>query len=123
MKKYFINITLFGLLAVLLLSGTSCKKDYTNPAAVPEDQAFSSPQAMTGVAIGLQRIYTAGRASNLYNRVTINGLLTSELTVLNQGNTGEYQLQLGRRFCRWYQYISSEACGPAAIRSFMMPIM
>ena len=73
MKKYFINITLFGLLAVLLLSGTSCKKDYTNPAAVPEDQAFSSPQAMTGVAIGLQRIYTAGRASNLYNRVTING--------------------------------------------------
>ena len=34
-------------------------------------------------------------ASNLYNRVTINGLLTSELTVLNQGNTGEYQLQLG----------------------------
>ena len=95
MKKYFINITLFGSLAVLLLSGTSCKKDYTNPAAVPEDQAFSSPQAMTGVAIGLQRIYTAGRASNLYNRVTINGLLTSELTVLNQGNTGEYQLQLG----------------------------
>jgi len=95
MKKYFINITLFGSLAVLLLSGTSCKKDYTNPAAVPENQAFSSPQAMTGVAIGLQRIYTAGRASNLYNRVTINGLLTSELTVLNQGNTGEYQLQLG----------------------------
>ena len=95
MKKYLINITLFGSLAVLLLSGTSCKKDYTNPAAVPENQAFSSPQAMTGVAIGLQRIYTAGRASNLYNRVTINGLLTSELTVLNQGNTGEYQLQLG----------------------------
>ena len=95
MKKYFIGITLFGLLGVLLLSGTSCKKDYTNPAAVPEDQAFSSPQAMTGVAIGLQRVYTAGRASNLYNRVTINGLLTGELTVLNQGNTGEYQLQLG----------------------------
>jgi hypothetical protein len=95
MKKYFINITLFGLMAVSLLSETSCKKDYTNPAAVPEDQAFSSAQAMTGVAIGLQRIYTAGRASNLYNRVTINGLLTSELTVLNQGNTGEYQLQLG----------------------------
>ena len=84
MKKYFINITLFGLLAGLLLSETSCKKDYTNPAAVPEDQAFSSPQAMTGVAIGLQRIYTAGRASNLYNRVTINGLLTMNLLFNNQ---------------------------------------
>lgn len=95
MKKYFIKAILFGLLGVILLSETSCKKDYTNPAAVPEDEAFSSPQAMTGVAIGLQRVYTAGRASNLYNRVTINGLLTSELIVLNQGNTGEYQLQLG----------------------------
>jgi len=95
MKKYFIKINLVGALVLLLLSETSCKKDYTNPAAVPENKAFSSSQAMTGVAIGLQRWYTAGRASNLYNRVTINGLLTSELTVLNQGNTGEYQLQLG----------------------------
>src|SRR5689334_20660921 len=95
MKKYFIKINVIGLSVLLLLSDTSCKKDYTNPAAVPENSAFSSPQAMTGVAIGLQRWYTAGRASNLYNRVTINGLLTSELTVLNQGNTGEYQLQLG----------------------------
>ena len=95
MKKYLIKITAFGLLVLLFLSGTSCKKNYTNPTAVPEEQAFSSAQAMTGVAIGLQRLYTAGRASSLYNRVSINGLLTNELIVLNQGNTGEYQLQLG----------------------------
>jgi len=95
MKKYFIKITVLGLLVLLFLSETSCKKNYTNPAAVPEDQAFSSPQAMTGVAIGLQRLYTAGRASSLYHRVSVNGLLTNELIVLNQGNTGEYQLQLG----------------------------
>src|SRR5690242_4463882 len=68
MKKYFIKINVIGLSVLLLLSNTSCKKDYTNPAAVPENSAFSSPQAMTGVAIGLQRWYTAGRASNLYNR-------------------------------------------------------
>ena len=95
MKKYFIKITMFGLLVLLFLSETSCKKNYTNPAAVPEDQAFSSPQAMTGVAIGLQRLYTAGRSSSLYYRISVNGLLTNELIVLNQGNTGEYQLQLG----------------------------
>lgn len=95
MKKKFSKIIMFGLLIILLLPGMSCKKDYTNPSAVPESQAFSSAQAMTGVSIGLQRLYTAGRASSLYNRVTINGLLTSELVVLNQGNTGEYQLQLG----------------------------
>jgi hypothetical protein len=91
----YINKFLFGLLAILLLSLTSCKKDYTNPAAVPEEQAFSSPQAMTGVAIGLQRLYTAGRASSLYNRITLDALLTNQAIVLNQGNTSEYQLQLG----------------------------
>jgi hypothetical protein len=47
------------------------------------------------VAIGLQRIYTAGRASSLYNRIALNGLLTNELVVLNQGNTSEFQLQQG----------------------------
>ncbi len=93
--KRTIKIYFFGLLALLLLSETSCKKDYTNPSAVPSGQAFSSAQAMTGVAIGLQRLYTAGRASSLYNRIALNGLLTNELIVLNQGNTSEYQLQLG----------------------------
>ena len=95
MKKQIIKISLYGLSAIVLLIQTSCKKNYTNVVTVPQAQAFSSPQAMTGVAVGLQRLYTAGRASSLYNRVTINGLLTNELTVLNQGNTGEYQLQFG----------------------------
>lgn len=80
---------------MLLLFQSSCKKDYVNPNAATDVQVFSSPQGLTGVAIGLQRVYSAGRASSLYNRVTINGLVTKELTVLNQGNTGEYQLQLG----------------------------
>lgn len=81
--------------ATMLLFQSSCTKDYINPNAATEDQVFSSPQGLTGVAVGLQRVYTAGRASSLYNRVTINGLVTKELIVLNQGNTGEYQLQLG----------------------------
>ena len=93
MKKQIIKLSLFGIAAVLLFQ--SCKKDYINPNAATEEQVFSSPQGLTGVAVGLQRVYTAGRASSLYNRVTINGLITKELIVLNQGNTGEYQLQLG----------------------------
>jgi hypothetical protein len=95
MKKKIIKILLYGLSALVLLFQESCKKDYLNPNAAPDQLAFSSAQGMTGVAVGLQRVYTAGRASSLYNRVTINGLLTNEMTVLNQGNTGEYQLQLG----------------------------
>ncbi|MBC7948186.1 MAG: RagB/SusD family nutrient uptake outer membrane protein [Chitinophagaceae bacterium] len=95
MKKKNINILFLGLLAITLIPGTSCKKNYTNPSAVPINQAFNSPQAMTGVVIGLQRVYTVGRASSLYNRITLDGLLTNQLIVLNQGNTSEYQLQLG----------------------------
>jgi len=93
MKKQIIRLSIFGIAAVLLFQ--SCKKDYLNPNAATDVQVFSSSQGLTGVAVGLQRVYTAGRASSLYNRVTINGLITKELLVLNQGNTGEYQLQLG----------------------------
>ncbi len=95
MKKQFIKIAFYGLSAIVLLFQTSCTKNYINPTAATDQQVFSSPQGLTGVAIGLQRVYTAGRASSLYNRVNINGLITSEMIVLNQGNTGEYQLQLG----------------------------
>ena len=95
MKHQHIKIILIGLLLVIAISETSCKKDFSNPSAVQAANAFSSAQAMTGVAIGLQRLYTAGRASSLYKRVSLNGLLTNELIVLNQGNTAEYQLQLG----------------------------
>jgi hypothetical protein len=95
MNKQSFQITLYTLLAVLLVMQTSCKKDYSNPNAAPKDQVFNSAQGMTGVAVGLQRTYTAGRASSLYNRVSMDGLLTNQLIVLNQGNTSEYQLQLG----------------------------
>lgn len=95
MKKQRINLSIYGIAAMLLLFQSSCKKDYINPNAATDVQVFSSALGLTGVAVGLQRVYSAGRASSLYNRVTINGLVTKELTVLNQGNTGEYQLQLG----------------------------
>lgn len=95
MKKQIIKVLLYGIVAIVMLSATSCKKEYTNPAAVPEEQAFSSTQAMTGVVISLQRLYTVGRGSSLYNRITLDGLLTRQLIVTNQGNTSEFQLQVG----------------------------
>lgn len=92
---HIIKLSIFRVLAVMLLFSSSCTKNYVNPGAATSEQVFSSPQGLTGVVVGLQRVYTAGRASSLYNRTTINGLVTKEMTVLNQGNTGEYQLQLG----------------------------
>lgn len=94
MKKQIIKNSLYGSLAVLLLA-TSCKKDFNNPGAATSDQVFTTAQGMTGVAVGLQRVYTFSRTSSLYNKITLDGLLTNQLIVLNQGNTSEYQLQLG----------------------------
>lgn len=95
MKLYIIKKIFYSLCVSAILLQASCTKDYTNPSAVPEVDAFTTPQSITGVAIGLQRLYTAGRASSLYNRITLDGLITNQLIVLNQGNTSEYQLQLG----------------------------
>ena len=78
-----------------MIAVSSCKKDFTNPAAATSDQVLSSAKGLTGLAVGLQRIYSAGRASSLYNRVTADGFITNQLVILNQGNTSEYQLQLG----------------------------
>jgi hypothetical protein len=95
MKKKSVNIWIYGCLSLALLTQTSCKKDYINPGAATDEQVFSSPLGLTGVVTGLQRVYTAGRASSLYNKVALDGLLTKQLLVLNQGNTSEYQLELG----------------------------
>ena len=95
MNKQKIKIFIYGILSMTDLSQTSCKKDFINPSALLMQTGFSSAQGLTGVVIGLQRLYTVGRASSLYNRIALDGLLTNQLIVLNQGNTSEYQLQLG----------------------------
>jgi hypothetical protein len=93
MKKSSIKIFLCASIVLSIVS--SCTKDYTNPGAATEEEVFSSSQGLTGVVVGLQRVYTAGRGSSLYNKIALDGLLTKQDTVLNQGNTSEYQLQLG----------------------------
>lgn len=94
MKKIFINISLAAVM-VTGLTMQGCKKDFTNPNSATDEQVFSSAKGLTGVVVGLQRLYTLGRASNLYNHVTINGLTTNELFVVNPGNTAELLLQTG----------------------------
>jgi starch-binding outer membrane protein, SusD/RagB family len=93
MKNKFINK--YFLIAVIALAFSSCKKDYTDPNRATDEQVFSSPKGLTGVATGLQRVYTLSRAGNLYNLITINGLTTGELFVVNPGNTAEVQLAAG----------------------------
>lgn len=89
--KYVTVVTLLALTFLQL----SCKKDYIDPSRANEDQALTTPRGLTGVVVGLQRVYTLGRGSTLYNLITINGLTTNELIVVNTGNTAEVQLAAG----------------------------
>jgi len=87
------SIVIAALISAVIIPG--CKKDFIDPNRATEDQVFNSPRGLTGAVVGLQRVYTLGRASNLYNSVTINGLTTNELIVVNTGNTAEVQLAAG----------------------------
>jgi starch-binding outer membrane protein, SusD/RagB family len=84
-----------GALLVIATIGVSCKKDYVDPSKATEDKVFTSPTGLTAVSVGLQRVYTLGRGSTLYNIVSTNGLVTKELHVLNPGNLAEFQLETG----------------------------
>jgi len=86
---------LAGICIISTLLAASCKKDYTSPSAAQEDDVFTSTQAVTAVAVGLQRIYSSGRAGSLYNLVTANGFTTNELLLRNEGNVPENQLNTG----------------------------
>lgn len=95
MKKHIIKDSLKWLLAFFVISSIGCKKDYINPSAATDQQVFSSAKGLAGVATGLQRVYSAGRASSLYNLITADAFITNQVSILNQGNTAEYQLFLG----------------------------
>ncbi len=82
-------------IAVMAVCISSCKKDYADPNRATSDRVLNSASGLTGVSVGLQRVYSLGRGSSLYNVVTANGFITKELRLLNQGNTAEYQLSQG----------------------------
>lgn len=95
MKKIKIKIAAITLLFVATFIQTGCKKDYADPSRATEDQALTTQRGLAAVAVGLQRVYTLGRNSTIYNKITINGLTTNELLVVNPGNTAEVQLAAG----------------------------
>jgi len=95
MKNNLIKIVTIAVLMTAALMPVGCKKDFTDPNRATDEQVFSSAKGLSGVVTGLQRVYTLGRGSSLYNLVTINGLTTNELIVVNTGNTAEVQMAAG----------------------------
>ncbi|HYK77535.1 MAG TPA: RagB/SusD family protein [Daejeonella sp.] len=95
MKNKIIQFSTPIILAGVLVFALACNKEYQDPSRATQNEVFSSPKGLTGVVIGLQRVYTAGRASSLYNKITANGFVTNELVLLNPGNIPELQLSTG----------------------------
>jgi starch-binding outer membrane protein, SusD/RagB family len=93
--KIILNKFLIAFGVMALLGTSSCKKNYTNPNAAPEEEVFTSARGLTAAAIGLQRTYAFSRAGSIYNIVAANGFVTNELIILNTGNTAEAQLNTG----------------------------
>lgn len=91
-KFYLLKLT---LAASLLLSFSSCKKEYVDPNAALADDVLTTSRGLTGVAVGLQRLYTAGRAGVYFNSVSANGFVTNEIYLVNSGNIPELQLFTG----------------------------
>jgi starch-binding outer membrane protein, SusD/RagB family len=83
------------MLGLVLISTVACKKNFTDPSRATEDKVFTTIRGLNGVAVGLQRAYTLGRGSSLYNRVTADGFLTNQFLIVNRGNTAEDQLDRG----------------------------
>ncbi len=94
MKNQIMKFSLY-ILASMLLAFSACNKEYTDPSRTFQSDALNSSRSLAGIAVGLQRVYTAGRGSNLYNSVTANGFVTNELVLRNAGNTAELQLSTG----------------------------
>lgn len=95
MKLINIKLSSAFLLALVLIQVVGCKKNYTDPSKVPPGDALTTARGLTGVVVGLHRVYSVSRASSLYNQVTTDGFVTRQLNIINQGNTAEYQLFQG----------------------------
>ncbi|RZL51128.1 MAG: RagB/SusD family nutrient uptake outer membrane protein [Pedobacter sp.] len=83
-----------GLLTVAS-SISSCKKDFEDPSRASVDVALGSTQALSAVAVGIQRTYTLNRTGVLFNAVATAGFAGNELKLLNTGNIPELQLSTG----------------------------
>ncbi|UKT63597.1 RagB/SusD family nutrient uptake outer membrane protein [Pedobacter mucosus] len=92
-----INIKYLSFLMLITVSSVlySCKKEYKDPNGAIAADVLSSSKGLTGVAVGLQRVYTVSRPGLLFNSITANGFVTNEVLLRNSGNIPELQLSTG----------------------------
>ena len=92
MRKYISNIA-YVFLILILISG--CKKEYRNPSGANAADVLTTAKGMTGVVVGLQKIYISGRLGVYFNSISVSGFSTNEILLRNAGNIPELQLFTG----------------------------
>ena len=96
MKKVRIKQISLLLLTGSLLLITSCNKEYINPSTASEPSVTTSVDGLMNLCAGLQRRFTIGRQSPLYNAPIAGGYSVYGLYTLNIGNTAEKELETGK---------------------------
>jgi hypothetical protein len=96
MKKKNIN-----QIAIMLFIGsfviiTSCNKEYINPSTASVPSVTTSVDGLMNLCAGLQRRFTIGRQSPLYNAPIAGAYSVYALRTLNIGNTSEAELETGK---------------------------
>jgi hypothetical protein len=84
------------LLASNLLVVPSCNKEYINPSTASVPSVTTSADALMTLCAGLQRRFTIGRQSPLYNAPIAGAYSVYALYTLNIGNTAEKELETGK---------------------------
>jgi starch-binding outer membrane protein, SusD/RagB family len=84
-----------GLFILLMTVSFSCTLDYVNPNAPTEATVLSSTSGLLNFSLGLRSRYSIGATGGLYNAVTLSGLASQELRVVNAGNADLAALGIG----------------------------
>ncbi len=96
MKKIFYNITIILLLVANSSIFVSCNKEYIDPSSGSVPSVTTNADALMNLAAGLQRRFTIGRQSPLYNAPIGAAYSVYALNTLNAGNTAEAAAQTGK---------------------------
>jgi starch-binding outer membrane protein, SusD/RagB family len=96
MKKIINKIIIVFLLAANCIIFTSCDKEYINPSTASVPSVTTSVDGLMNLCAGLQRRFTIGRQSPLYNAPIGGAYSVYALNTLNAGNTAEAAAQTGK---------------------------
>ncbi|TCC86516.1 RagB/SusD family nutrient uptake outer membrane protein [Pedobacter hiemivivus] len=92
MKTYISKIAYIFLILIII---SACKKEYRNPSGANANDVVTTAKGMTGIVVGLQKLYISGRLGVYFNSVSVSGFVTNEILLRNAGNIPELQLFTG----------------------------